>query len=109
MCRCVPIAVEEMLLRGMFVARLAFTPIRVVRRILGESLCPRPDRRHVQRSATSLSSCGATSWKLDRRRHPQTVHVLSSLPTCGRCHGPLLSHRGDEGYGPGFRGSGQAV
>ena len=27
MCRCVPIAVEEMLRRGMFVARLAFTPI----------------------------------------------------------------------------------
>ena len=77
MCRCVPIAVEEMLLRGMFVARLAFTPIynAFVEYFGGLLIVSRPDRRDTPEKRYLVELLRRDLNTYLAAEFPQTVHV----------------------------------
>lgn len=85
MCRCVPIAVEEMLLRGMFVARLAFTPMynAFTEYFGGLLIVSRPDRRDTPEKRYLVELLRRDLKTYLAAEFPQTVHVRYSRLTAG--------------------------
>jgi len=77
MCRSVPIAVEEMLLRGRFVARVAFTPIyhKFVEYFGGLRIVSHPDRRDTPEKRYLVELLRRDLKTYLAAEFPQTVHV----------------------------------
>ena len=77
MCRSVPIAVEEMLLRGRFVANLAFTPIYTafVEYFGGLHIVSRPDRRDTPEKRYLVELLRRDLTTVLASEFPPTVHV----------------------------------
>ena len=77
MCRSVPIAVEEMLMRGWFVANMAFTPIYTafVEYFGGLLIVSRPDRRDTPEKRYLVELLRRDLKTYLAAEFPQTVHV----------------------------------
>ena len=90
MCRSVPIAVEEMLLRGLFVANVAFTPIYTafVKYFGGLLIVSRPDRRDTPEKRYLVELLRRDLKTYLAAEFPQTVHVRYSRLTAGPSRPP---------------------
>ena len=90
MCRSVPLAVEEMLLRGLFVASVAFTPIYTafVKYFGGLLVVSRPDRRDTPEKRYLVELLRRDLKTYLAAEFPQTVHVRYSRLTAGPSRPP---------------------
>ena len=97
MCRSVPIAVEEMLLRGQFVANAAFTPIftAFLEYFGGLLIHSRPDRRDTPEKRYLVELLRRDLKTYLAAEFPPTVHVRYSRLTAGPSRPPRPRSRSE--------------